>query len=314
LRHAVVLLSPLCLPFHQTTAMTDVPVVDKVAETKEPQEAQVLAAAVSEVPQNELTKKFTEAEWKALAEFRANIGEELKESSTNYTLWGVTVNPSSPPDARGSVVLMKFLRARNLNVTEALKMLLDTLKWREEFNVEAALKEEYPTDVFGNLGHIFGRDKLNHPVTYNLYGANKDLKAVFGDVDRFIRWRVALMERGIAEMDLETVDQMVQVHDYEGVGMSSRDANSKKAAAEATAIFQNYYPEFLYKKFFVNVPSFLTWVFWFFKPFVSTQTLAKMSVVGSGAPTIGKELLPVIDASELPKRYGGQSEGWESKV
>lgn len=71
------------------------------------------------------------------------------------------------------------------------------------------------------------------------------------------------MERGIAEMDLETVDQMVQVHgmfstfpgilqlnpvvvlDYEGVGMSSRDANSKKAAAEATAIFQNYYPEFL---------------------------------------------------------------------
>ncbi len=68
---------------------------------------------------------------------------------------------------------------------------------------------------------------------YNLYGANKDLKAVFGDVDRFIRyislsssrqsdyvliiiflnrWRVALMERGIAKMDLEAVDQMVQVH------------------------------------------------------------------------------------------------------
>ncbi len=72
---------------------------------------------------------------------------------------------------------------------------------------------------------------------YNLYGANKDLKAVFGDVDRFIRYislpssrqsvlcacnyifkqvESRLMERGIAEMDLETVDQMVQVH-----GMSS---------------------------------------------------------------------------------------------
>ena len=33
--------------------------------------------------------------------------------------------------------------------------------------------------------------------------------------------------------------------DYEGVGLTSRDANSKKAASEATAIFQNYYPEFL---------------------------------------------------------------------
>ncbi len=49
--------------------MTDVSVVDKVAETREPQEVQV-AAAVPEAPQNELTKKFTEAEWKALEEFR----------------------------------------------------------------------------------------------------------------------------------------------------------------------------------------------------------------------------------------------------
>jgi len=295
--------------------MTDVQVDTKPVardNTKMPEVA--VAATIPEEPQNELTKKFTEGEWKALKEFRTKIAEELKEASTNFSLWGVTINPASPPDARGSVILMKFLRARNLNVGDALKMLLDTLKWREDFNIEAAMKEEYPADVFGNLGHIFGRDKENHPVTYNLYGANKDLKAVFGDVDRFIRWRVALMERGIAEMDFEKVDQMVQVHDYEGVGMSSRDANSKKAASEATAIFQNYYPEFLYKKFFVNVPSFLSWIFWFFKPFVSAQTLAKMNVVGSGAQTIGKELLPVIGASELPKRYGGQSDGWESKA
>lgn len=74
------------------------------------------------------------------------------------------------------------------------------------------------------------------------------------------------MEKGIAELDFENIDQMIQVHgkcdahsrflyynapykpiraDYEGVGLSSRDANSKKAASEATAIFQNYYPEFL---------------------------------------------------------------------
>lgn len=41
--------------------------------------------------------------------------------------------------------------------------------------------------------------------------------------------------------------------DYEGVGLSSRDANSKKAASEATAIFQNYYPEFLVC-FFRSIP------------------------------------------------------------
>jgi len=272
----------------------------------------------AEEPQNALTAKFTDAEWKALKEFRLKLPETISEAyadagehaSASFQLWGVTVDPNGPPDARASVVLMKFLRARNLNVTDASAMLKDTLRWRKKFNVDGVVKEEFPAKVFGDLGHIYGKDKQGHPVTYNLYGANQDLKEVFGDTERFIRWRVALMEKGVALMDFENVDQMIQVHDYEGVTMSSRDANSKKAASDATAIFQNYYPELLYKKFFVNVPSIFTWIFWLFKPLVSAQTLAKMSVVGRGPEVIGKELLPLIDAKELPKRYGGEAEAF----
>lgn len=102
--------------------------------------------------------------------------------------------------------------------------------------------------------------------SYNLYGGNQDLQAVFGDIPRFLRlmpvsftifllysyqpvhfdrWRVSLMERGIQLLNFETTDQMLQVHDYDGVSLSSRDANSKKAANEATEIFTSYYPEFL---------------------------------------------------------------------
>jgi hypothetical protein len=70
--------------------------------------------------------------------------------------------------------------------------------------------------------------------------------------------------RGIALIDFVNVDSMVQVHgntpafpaflsqlphavsiDYEGVGLGSRDANSKAAAGQASKIFQDYYPEFL---------------------------------------------------------------------
>ena len=72
------------------------------------------------------------------------------------------------------------------------------------------------------------------------------------------------MERGIGLIDFVNVDSMVQVHgkcfayppllsqypyivstDYEGVGLGSRDANSKAAAGQASKIFQDYYPEFL---------------------------------------------------------------------
>ena len=83
-------------------------------------------------------------------------------------------------------------------------MLINTLKWRIEFKTDEIAKEDFPEDVFGNIGHIYGKDKGGRPITcvpvlnsllsspdvhhsYNLYGGNQDLKAVFGDVDRFIR-------------------------------------------------------------------------------------------------------------------------------
>lgn len=188
-------------------------------------------------------------------------------------------------------------------------MLIATLRWRDEFDVDAALKEEYPEDIFGNLGHIYGHDKGGRPVvyvlrchlmsrhffwsetSYNIYGGNNDLKVVFGDVRRFIRWisrlysylplifrrwRVALMEKSVQLLDFQTTDQTIQVHggccrvirwccillleqqtDYEGVSLSSRDANSKNATAEATNIFQNHYPELLVRH--VMPTDFFTW-------------------------------------------------------
>ncbi|KIK78506.1 hypothetical protein PAXRUDRAFT_163858 [Paxillus rubicundulus Ve08.2h10] len=289
-----------------------------------PSASQVSAAAPTHVlappvlnegvePSNALTAKFTPAEWIALKKFRSMLSESFAEAFPDdpdagvmpYRMWGITIDPKNPKEARVSVILMKFLRARNLDPTEAKDMFISTLRWRESFNVDAAMNERFPDEVFGNLGKVYGKDKQGHPVIYNLYGATKDLNAVFGDVQRFLRWRVAFMEKSIALLDFETVDQMVQIHDYEGVGLSNRTDNSKNAASEASSIFQGHYPEFLSRKFFVNVPSFLAWIFWLFKPLLSTATLAKMTVVGSGHRVIGAALLPIIDEAKLPKKYGG---------
>ncbi|KAI0741307.1 CRAL-TRIO domain-containing protein [Daedaleopsis nitida] len=293
-----------------------------------------------EEPQNALTRKFTEEEWKAVKELRAQLPSIFAKAYPDrspapeaITLWGVPL--STVPDAKASVILAKFARARNLSATDAVEMLVATLKWRDELKIDEIMGETFDPEVFGKLGKVFGKDKEGHPVTYNLYGAVTDMKAVFGDVQKFIRWRVQFMEESIKLLDFETVDQMVQIHDYEGVSMMSRDASQKAAAKEATSIFQNHYPEFLvrpsslyplrfplslsmarrytrltpfqYRKFFINVPTLLTWIYWLFKPLVSAATLAKMSVVGSGAKTIGAELSQVIPLSELPKRYGGEA-------
>lgn len=91
-------------------------------------------------------------------------------------------------------------------------MFISTLRWRKSFDVDGACKEEHSAEIFGNAGHIYGKDKEGRPVVYNIYGGNQDLTALFADTQRFLRWRVALMERSIAQLDFETVDQTIQVH------------------------------------------------------------------------------------------------------
>ena len=46
-------------------------------------------------------------------------------------------------------------------------MLKETIRWREEFGVEAIMEEKFPEDVFGKLGRMFGKDKGGRPVTYD---------------------------------------------------------------------------------------------------------------------------------------------------
>ena len=43
-------------------------------------------------------------------------------------------------------------------------MFINTLKWRSEFKVEELKIEDFPQDIFGNLGHIFGKDKEGRPI------------------------------------------------------------------------------------------------------------------------------------------------------
>jgi phosphatidylinositol transfer protein SFH5 len=45
-------------------------------------------------------------------------------------------------------------------------MLISTLQWRQEFKVDEVINEEFPKDIFGSVGRVFGKDKEGRPVTY----------------------------------------------------------------------------------------------------------------------------------------------------
>lgn len=71
-----------------------------------------------------------------------------------------------------------------------------------------------------------------------------------------------------------------------------------------------------HKKYFVNVPSYMSWMFWAAKPFLSATSFARLEMVSGGTPeAIGRTLLLSIDGNQLPSRYGGLAEvdssSWE---
>ncbi|KAI0060724.1 CRAL/TRIO domain-containing protein [Artomyces pyxidatus] len=264
-------------------------------------------------PQNVLTRKFSEQEWQALKKFRSILPEIFRTAydrkagsdSTPITIWGVVLDPNDTKNPKASVVLMKWLRARNLNVDEAATKMIATLRWRDEFRVENAIEEEFPADVYGKLGGTYGQDNEGRPLMQvHLHHA-----AVYGDIQRFLRWHVALMEKAIERIDFDTVDGMIEINDYEGIDFKTfdRDPNAKAARDQVKGILEDHYPEFIAGRFFLNMPRPLSWVFWLCGFLIPAETHAKLKVVRRDANATFKALSASISKEQLPQHYGGDA-------
>lgn len=79
-----------------------------------------------------------------LAELRAQLATVSDVIPADTVLWRVKLHDAD--DVRSNRVLLKFLRARELDVKEALAMLTSTMKWRAEMNMEALMTEEFPPE------------------------------------------------------------------------------------------------------------------------------------------------------------------------
>ncbi|ORZ15814.1 CRAL-TRIO domain-containing protein [Absidia repens] len=253
---------------------------------------------------NKFVDQFKPEEKELVAKLKQDLPAILKEafgSEEIYTLWGVPLDKDST-DERLDVLLVKFLRARNLSYAEGRKMLVDSLKWRKEFKADELVTESFDVDLFGPLGYLHGKDKAGRPVCYNFYG-DIDQDKVFKDVQTFIRWRLQLMEQSVQLVDLVDVDSMIQVHDYLGASMFGRSANAKAATSEIIKILQDNYPEFLATKFFVNVPWWGSKIFSLIRPLLPEATVKKFVVCSNGE--LLNTLEKSIDKDQLPQIYTG---------
>ncbi|AET39961.1 Sfh5p Ecym_5189 [Eremothecium cymbalariae DBVPG len=205
-----------------------------------------------------------------------------------------------------SALVYKFAKAHNFEYDVVVKRLVDTLNWRKEFKpLRAGFVEDHDS-LFSETGII-----TNYPngepnlkvLTWNMYGRLTKKKGLLKDNEKFIRYRIGLMERGLQLLDFvdEENNYMTQIHDYEDVSLFGYDHDVKKCAKTIVDMFQAYYPEMLYAKYFVNVPLVMGWIYDLVKSFVPEETRRKFVVLNSG-----KKLGQYI--KNVPTQYGGKTQ------
>ncbi|KLO84562.1 SFH5-phospholipid transporter [Fusarium fujikuroi] len=241
--------------------------------------------------------------------------EDIFTKTFHKEMWGVQLTNIDHVPTK--VVLQKFLRANNDDPVAAEKQLTQALEWRKKMNPTALVTQTFNKSKFGDLGYVTvhkGENGNETIITWNIYGAVKDNKATFGNVEEFIKWRAAIMELSVQKLKLDQVTepipeggedpyQMIQVHDYLNVSFFRMDPAVKVASKETISVFSMAYPELLAHKYFVNVPAIMGWMFGAMKLFLAPATLRKFHPMTSGT-SLATELKSIV--STLPKEYGGQ--------
>lgn len=212
--------------------------------------------------------------------------------------------------------LTKWLIARNYDVGQAEKMLLQSLEWRRLMQVDDVLETYKLPEVikkFYPLGRC-GTDKYGCPVWISTQG-RIDFKGILHSVSKkeFSRSMIYFMESMAREIALERertgklVTQQTCIFDV--AELSMRILSHKltvEVLIETIQILESKYPEIVRSIFFINVSRPFTFVYnVILKPFIHPATSEKIKIFASNEDEWKAALLEEIDADQLPAFFGG---------
>ncbi|KAL2329398.1 hypothetical protein Fmac_022825 [Flemingia macrophylla] len=298
---------------------TDAQVTEEEAEKKEVQvtEKQEQVTVTEEKKEVQVTE--TEEKKEVEEEVTATVTEEKKEveaappTPEEVEIWGIPLLA----DERSDVILLKFLRARDFKVKDALSMIRNTVRWRKEFRIDDLVAEDLGSE-WDKVVFNHGYDKEGHSVCYNVFGEfeNKELyNKTFSDEEKrnkFIRWRIQLLEKSVRGLDFSptAISTIVQVNDLKNSpGLGKRDL--RLATNQALQLLQDNYPEFVAKQIFINVPWWYLAFYRMISPFLTQRTKSKFVFAGpsKSAETLFKYISPEL----VPVQYGGLSREGEQE-
>jgi len=186
--------------------------------------------------------------------------------------------------------LIRWLQARSLNVDQAEEMLIKSLEWRKENNVDGIEEREQIPEKYKPMYPfaICGHDSEGAPMLIFPVGRQDSLALLEQEsVDTIVRYNIILMEticalmRKNSQLVGKPVYQFNEILDLEGLDYNR--VTSRKfieMMMKIQKIFNDNYPEMFKKVLAVNAPKVFAIFFQVMKPIVPKATLDKIDIYG----------------------------------
>ncbi|XP_019264901.1 PREDICTED: phosphatidylinositol/phosphatidylcholine transfer protein SFH13-like isoform X3 [Nicotiana attenuata] len=220
-----------------------------------------------------------------------------------------------PPRHDDYHMMLRFLKARDLNVEKTIPMWEEMLNWRKEYGADIILQDFYFEELeevlqFYPQGY-HGVDREGRPVYIERLGQAHPNKLMrITTIDRYLKYHVQEFERALHEKfpacsiaAKKRICTTTTILDVQGLGIKNFTRTAASLLAAMAKIDNSYYPETLHRMFIVNAgPGFKKMLWPAAQKFLDAKTIAKIQVL---EPKSLDKLLEVIDQSQLPDFLGG---------
>eukprot|EP00116_Pleurobrachia_bachei_P002101 sb/3462363/ len=212
------------------------------------------------------------------------------------------------PDER---VLLRFLRARNFEIEKTREMLIKSMAWRKQYNIDAHLDFWSPPDVINRYlpGAWHKTSKDGRPV-YVLRLGHMDVKGVLRSVgeEALLRHALYICEQGIEKTkETPTISSWTLLIDLEGLNLRHLWAPARLAMRRFTEVMEQNYPETLGMVLIVQAPRLFPLAWTLVKGFINENTRRKCLVYAGSDYLEEDGIHSYIRTCDIPDFLGGPS-------
>ncbi|EAL60615.1 cellular retinaldehyde-binding/triple function domain-containing protein [Dictyostelium discoideum AX4] len=245
-------------------------------------------------------KNLSEKQINIFKQFKEKVWKDGNEKSTNTGFGEISEKEREWLEDGGDMLLLRYLRARDYDLSLSFNLLKNTLEWRSKYKPYEITAESLSYEASSGKQYVFGKSH-GRSVIY-LRPVRENTK----NHDNQIRLMVYNIERAISLMDkTRGHEQIVLLIDFKNY--SIRNSPPMSVSKYVLQILSDHYPERLGNAFLVETP-FIFNVFWTtISPFINKVTYKKI-VFANGEKQKIKVFSQFFEPNDLEKEFTGASD------